>query len=90
MKEQVVASRGSRRSAAQPKGFVQRPARRNGGPAARSFSPRALFGYLPAALKVVLAVLVLDHSDRWLPGRRVGRSLSGSHHRCDRHHAHLG
>jgi cell division protein FtsQ len=59
MKEQVVASRGSRRSAAQPKGFVQRPARRNGGPAARSFSPRALFGYLPAALKVVLAVLVL-------------------------------
>jgi len=59
MKEQVVASRGSRRSAAQPKGFVQRPARRNGGPAARSFSPRVLFGYLPAALKVALAVLVL-------------------------------
>jgi len=60
MKEQVIASRGPRRSAAQPKGIVQRPARRNGAvPAGRSFSPRALFGYLPAALKVVLAVLVL-------------------------------
>jgi cell division septal protein FtsQ len=59
MKEQVIASRGLRRSAAQPKGIVQRPARRNGAPAARSFSPRALFGYLPAALKVGLAVLVL-------------------------------
>ena len=60
MKEQVIASRGPRRSAAQPKGIVQRPARRNGAiPAGRSFSPRALFAYLPAALKVGLAVLVL-------------------------------
>jgi len=60
MKEQVIASRGPRRAAAQPKGIVQRPARRNGAvPAGRSFSPRALFGYLPAALKVGLAVLVL-------------------------------
>lgn len=59
MKEQVIASRGARRPATQTKGFVQRPARRNGAPAGRSFSPRALFGYLPAALKVVLAVLVL-------------------------------
>jgi len=58
MKEQIIASR-PRRSAAQPKGFVQRPARRNGGPAARSFSLRALFGYLPVVLKVGLAVLVL-------------------------------
>ncbi len=59
MKEQVIASRGSRRTAAQPKGFVQRPSRRDGSPAARSFSPRALFGYLPAALKVILGVLIL-------------------------------
>ena len=60
MKEQVIASRGPRRSAAQPKGIVQRPARRNGAVAAsRSFSPRALFGYLPVALKVGLAVLIL-------------------------------
>ena len=59
MKEQVIASRGPRRSAAQPKGFVQRPARRDGGSTTRSFSPRALFGYLPAALKVVLGVLIV-------------------------------
>lgn len=59
MKEQIIASRGARRSAAQPKGFVQRPARRNGGPTGRSFSLRALFRYAPAALKVMLAVLVL-------------------------------
>lgn len=58
MKEQVVSSRGPRRSAGQPKDFVQRPARRGGAPAAR-FSPRALFGYLPAALKAVLGVLIL-------------------------------
>ena len=59
MKEQVIASRGPRRSAAKTKGFVQRPARRNGGPVTRSFSPRALFGYFPAALKVMAAALVL-------------------------------
>ena len=59
MKEQVIASRGPRRPAAKTKDFVQRPARRNGGPSTRSFSPRALFGYFPVALKVGLAVLVL-------------------------------
>lgn len=59
MKEQVVTSRSPRRAAAQSKGFVQRPVRRDGSPAARSFSPRALFGYLPAALKVVLGILIL-------------------------------
>ena len=59
MKEQVIQSRGARRSAAQPKGFVQRPARRDGVVASRSFSPRVLFGYLPMALKVVLGVLIL-------------------------------
>src|SRR5712691_10818659 len=60
MREQVIASRGSRRSAAQPKGFVQRPARRDGsGARTRNFSPRALFAYVPSALKFVLVVLVL-------------------------------
>src|SRR5437868_446776 len=61
MKEQVVSSRGARRPAAQKKGFVQRPARRDGSPVARarSFSPRALFAYVPKALKFVLAIFVL-------------------------------
>ncbi|HEX7723142.1 MAG TPA: FtsQ-type POTRA domain-containing protein [Pyrinomonadaceae bacterium] len=61
MKEQVVTSRGARRPATQQKGFVQRPARRGGAPAARSidFSPRALFAYVPKALKFVLAILIL-------------------------------
>src|SRR2546430_15089938 len=61
MKEQVIASRGARRSATQQKGFVQRPARREGSPAARtrSLSPRAFFAYLPKALKFVLAILIV-------------------------------
>ncbi len=61
MKEQVIASRGPRRSSGQQKGFVQRPARRDGSSPgrARNFSPRALFAYLPAALKSVLAILIL-------------------------------
>jgi cell division septal protein FtsQ len=62
MKEQVIASRGprtSRTSPAQPRGFVQRPARRDGTVArASSFSPRALFGYVPKALKFILGILV--------------------------------
>jgi cell division protein FtsQ len=61
MKEQAIPSRGSRRSAAATREFVQRPARRDGREAGRprSFSPRALFGYVPSALKVVLAILAL-------------------------------
>src|SRR5215510_2953098 len=59
MKDQVIASRGARRSKSQPKGFVQRPARRDGTSTRRSFSPRALFGYLPVVLKVALVVLIL-------------------------------
>lgn len=59
MKEQVVAPRGPRRAKVQAEGFVQRPARRDGSPAARSFSPRALFGYLPVALKVILGILLV-------------------------------
>jgi cell division protein FtsQ len=41
--------------------LVQRPARRNGatGGRERSFSPRALFAYVPSALKVVLAILAI-------------------------------
>jgi len=61
MKEQLIASRGPRRASGQQKGFTQRPARRDGSPASRTrnFSPRALFAYLPAALKSVLAILIL-------------------------------
>jgi cell division protein FtsQ len=61
MKEQAIASRGSRRSSAATREFVQRPARRDGRETGRSkgFSPRALFGYVPSALKVVLAILAL-------------------------------
>ena len=67
MREQVIASRssrgsqGSQRAADQPRGFVQHPARRGNstGSWARRFSPRALLGYAPWALKLVLAILVL-------------------------------
>src|SRR5258708_22297242 len=61
MREQAIASRGSRRSSAATREFVQRPARRNGREAGRSngFSPGVLFGYVPSALKVVLAILAL-------------------------------
>ncbi len=64
MREQVIASRSSRASrgaAPQPRGFVQRPARRNNptGAQARSFSPRALFGYVPWALKFILGILAV-------------------------------
>jgi cell division protein FtsQ len=61
MREQAITSRGSRRSSAATREFVQRPARRDGREAGRSrnFSPRALFGYVPSALKVVLAILAL-------------------------------
>jgi cell division septal protein FtsQ len=63
MREQVIASRGSRSrgAAAQPRGFVQRPARRGNvtGAQARNFSPRALFGYVPWALKFILGILAV-------------------------------
>src|SRR5713101_5614081 len=74
MKEQVIPSRGVRRSAAQPRGFVQRPARRDGSSSSRSgFSPRALFAYVPKALKAVLAILVLI---TLIVGYRVAASAS--------------
>ena len=55
------SSKGSQRAAAQSRGFVQRPARRDNstGGRARKFSPRALLGYAPLALKFILAILVL-------------------------------
>src|SRR5215471_3212194 len=61
MKEQVIGSRGARRATAHPKGFVQRPARRDGGAAGRSrnFSLRSLFGYVPIALKCLLCLLAI-------------------------------
>src|SRR5258708_21699379 len=61
MREQAIPTRGSRRSSAATREFVQRPARRDGREArqSRSFSPRALYGYVPSALKVVLAILAL-------------------------------
>ena len=60
MREQVIADRGSRRDTAS-KGFVQRPARRDGSAAGRTrnFSFRALFGYVPFALKGILAILTI-------------------------------
>src|SRR5436190_18764458 len=61
MKEQVIASRGTRRTAAPSRGYVQRPARRHSrgtGPV-RGFSIGALYGYVPSALKFILAILVL-------------------------------
>src|SRR5438552_3989940 len=61
MREQAIPPRGSRRNSAATREFVQRPARRGGREASRSrsFSPHALFGYVPSALKVVLAILAL-------------------------------
>jgi cell division protein FtsQ len=75
MKEQAIVSRGSRRSSAATREFVQRPARRDGREAgrSRSFSPRALFGYVPSALKVVLAILALMAA---FIGYRVAASAS--------------
>lgn len=78
MKEQVIATRGSRSSrsaAAQPRGFVQRPARRGSstGGRTRDFSPRALYGYVPSALKLVLAIVTVV---TLIIGYRVASSAS--------------
>lgn len=61
MREQVIASRGSRRAAAPARGPVQRPVRRgnSGVRGTRTLSLRSLFGYVPAALKVLLGILVV-------------------------------
>ena len=75
MKEQVIASRGPRRASTQQKGFVQKPARRNGsaGGRARNFSPRVLFAYLPKALKFVIAIVILIAS---IVGYRMAASAA--------------
>ena len=57
IKEQVIASKGSRRPAT--KGLVQRPARRDNVTGTRRFSLRAILEYVPLALKVVLAILTV-------------------------------
>ncbi|HVS20294.1 MAG TPA: FtsQ-type POTRA domain-containing protein [Pyrinomonadaceae bacterium] len=75
MREQVIATRGSRRSAVPAKGFVQRPTRRDGRTAGAPsrFSPRAIFGYLPSALKFVLAIIAVVSL---IVGYRVAASAS--------------
>ena len=74
MKEQVIASRGSRRTAAPARGVAQRPARRdNSAKRGRSFSVRALFGYVPSALKLIVGVLVIA---TLVVGYRVAASAS--------------
>jgi cell division septal protein FtsQ len=80
MREQVIASRsskgsqGSQRATAQPRGFVQRPARRNStGGRAGKFSPRALLAYAPWALKFIFALLILAGL---IIGYRVAASAS--------------
>jgi cell division protein FtsQ len=74
MKEQVIASRAPRRAAVKGKGFVQRPARRDGrGIETRSFSLGPLFAYLPKALKVMLAILFVI---TLVVGYRVASSAS--------------
>ena len=73
MREQVIASRG-RRSPVPTRGYAQRPARRgNGSEGATKFSLRAVFGYLPLALKFVLALLVMI---TLIIGYRVAASAS--------------
>ena len=72
----MIASRGSRssqRAATQPRGFVQRPARRGAATGGRNFSPRVLFGYVPSALKVILGILALV---TLIVGYRVAASAS--------------
>lgn len=73
MKEQVISPRGVRRSAAQTKGFVQRPAKRDGSASRPGFSPRVLFGYVPKALKIVLGIFMLA---ALIIGYRVAASAS--------------
>ena len=60
MREQVIASRPVRRANGQGKGFAQRPMRRDGRTVEpRSFSVRALVGYVPRVLKVALVILAI-------------------------------
>ncbi len=56
MREQVIASRPPRRAGA-AKGIAQRPLRRGGSVEPSRFSIRALFGYVPTALKIAFVLL---------------------------------
>jgi cell division septal protein FtsQ len=75
MREQVIASRGTRRPATPARDVVQRPARRGNSRAGapRTFSPRTLFAYVPSALKVILLILTLV---TLIVGYRVAASAS--------------
>lgn len=75
MREQVIASRDSRRAPAPARGLVQRPARRGNSSAraARTFSLRTLFRYVPSALKAILGILVVISL---IVGYRVAASAS--------------
>jgi cell division protein FtsQ len=57
MKEQVISSRPARRGAPAAKGS-QRPVRRDGKEPSR-FSPRALLGYVPTAMKIAFGILAV-------------------------------
>jgi cell division protein FtsQ len=59
MREQVMASRASRRTNG-GKGISQRPMRRDGRPVeSRRFSVRALLSYVPTALKIAVVMFML-------------------------------
>src|SRR5207245_9014688 len=58
MREQVIASRPPRRGGA-AKGIAQRPTRRDGRVESRGFSVRALFAYVPTALRIAFALLAV-------------------------------
>jgi cell division protein FtsQ len=57
MREQVIATRPPRRQAA--KGLAQRPMRRDGRSEPRGFSVRAIFAYVPTALKIAFALFAV-------------------------------
>jgi len=61
MREQAIASRGSRNPSRPGREFVQRPVRRGsrGGGERRSLSIRSLISYVPSLLKIAATVLVV-------------------------------
>jgi cell division protein FtsQ len=60
MREQVIASRGSRNQSRSGTEFLQRPARRDvRAHQKRSFSLRAVSAYLPIAVKIIAAIVVI-------------------------------
>lgn len=59
MKEQVIASRASRRGNGQGKGVPQRPIRRDGRSEQPRFSLASLYAYVPRMLKVALVIFAI-------------------------------